>query len=78
MLYLEPVMGRDETPTRVRKAVEAMAHGFDGLDRGLRRINRKRTVPLVQGTGINAGMLTYNDVVVGIVRGLPLEKPPWM
>jgi len=51
--------------------------GFDGLRHGLESINQGRATKLIEGTGLNAGRLTYNDAVIGTVRGSPPEKPIW-
>jgi hypothetical protein len=78
MLFLDPV-NRKEIPDEVVEIVGVLATtGFSNMGSGLESINQGRTTKLLEGVGLNAGKLTYNGAVVGIVRGSAPEKPSWI
>ena len=71
MLTLDPAE-RDQIPNEIVEVVLALAErGFRDMQNDLELINLGRKTQILQGTGMNAGKLTYDGVVVGIVRAKP-------
>ncbi len=78
MLFLDPV-DRKEIPDEIVEIIGVLATtGFSNMGSGLKSINQGRTNQLLEGSGLNAGKLTYRGAVVGIVRGSAPERPSWI